>query len=115
MSGFEQRDRPRLAVMPAAVAGRDRRESAEFYPDYDRHQGRCCLSPVRVPAIWYSFCRNANAEKTAIHCYLCTHWHIRFTRMPSFEAPWMQRSELGRKIPVDLEADAHFDECRSCP
>jgi len=28
---------------------------------------------------------------------------------------WMQRSELGRKIPVDLEADAHFDECRSCP
>ena len=34
MSGFEQRDRPRLAVMPAAVAGRDRRESAECYADY---------------------------------------------------------------------------------
>ena len=25
--------------MPAAVAGRDRREFAEFYADYDRHQG----------------------------------------------------------------------------
>jgi len=41
------------AVMPAAAAGRDRRESAECYADYGRHQGRCCLSPVRVPAIWY--------------------------------------------------------------
>ena len=40
---------------------------------------------------------------------------MQFTHMPSFGAPWMQRSELGRKIPVDLEADAHFDECRSCP
>ena len=39
MSGFEQRDRPALAGMPAAVAGRDRREFAEFYADYDRHQG----------------------------------------------------------------------------
>jgi hypothetical protein len=40
---------------------------------------------------------------------------IRFTHMPSFGPPWLQRSELGRKIPVDLEADAHFDEYRSCP
>jgi len=24
-------------------------------------------------------------------------------------------SELGWEIPVDLKADAHFDECRSCP
>jgi hypothetical protein len=24
-------------------------------------------------------------------------------------------SELGRQIPVDLQADAHFDESRSCP
>jgi 5-methyltetrahydropteroyltriglutamate--homocysteine methyltransferase len=39
MKGFEQRDRPALAGMPAAVAGRDRREFAEFYADYDRHQG----------------------------------------------------------------------------
>ena len=39
MSGFEQRDRPQQAGMPAAVAGRDRREFAEFYADYDRHQG----------------------------------------------------------------------------
>ena len=39
MSGFEQRDRPADAGMPAAVAGRDRREFAEFYADYDRHQG----------------------------------------------------------------------------
>jgi len=39
MSGFEQRDRPAHAGMPAAVAGRDRREFAEFYTDYDRHQG----------------------------------------------------------------------------
>jgi len=39
MSGFEQRDRPGHAGMPAAVAGRDRREFAEFYADYDRHQG----------------------------------------------------------------------------
>ena len=39
MSGFEQRDRPAHAGMPAAVAGRDRREFAEFYADYDRHQG----------------------------------------------------------------------------
>ena len=39
MSGFEQRDRPEQAGMPAAVAGRDRREFAEFYADYDRHQG----------------------------------------------------------------------------
>jgi 5-methyltetrahydropteroyltriglutamate--homocysteine methyltransferase len=39
MSGFEQRDRPAYAGMPAAVAGRDRREFAEFYADYDRHQG----------------------------------------------------------------------------
>jgi 5-methyltetrahydropteroyltriglutamate--homocysteine methyltransferase len=39
MSGFEQRDRPARAGMPAAVAGRDRREFAEFYADYDRHQG----------------------------------------------------------------------------
>jgi hypothetical protein len=31
MSGFEQRDRPGHAGMPAAVAGRDRREFAEFY------------------------------------------------------------------------------------
>src|SRR5260370_1181864 len=27
----------------------------------------------------------------------------------------MQRSEFGREIPVDLEADADFDESRSCP
>lgn len=39
MSGFEQRDRPEQAGMPVAVAGRDRREFAEFYADYDRHQG----------------------------------------------------------------------------
>jgi len=39
MSGFEQRDRPAQAGMPAAVAGRDRREFADFYADYDRHQG----------------------------------------------------------------------------
>ena len=39
MSGFEQRDRPAHAGMPVAVAGRDRREFAEFYADYDRHQG----------------------------------------------------------------------------
>jgi hypothetical protein len=26
-----------------------------------------------------------------------------------------QRSELGRQIAVDLEADADFDECRGCP
>jgi 5-methyltetrahydropteroyltriglutamate--homocysteine methyltransferase len=39
MSGFEQRDRPAHAGMPMAVAGRDRREFAEFYADYDRHQG----------------------------------------------------------------------------
>ena len=39
MSGFEQRDRPAQAGMPAAVAGRDRREFAEFYAGYDRHQG----------------------------------------------------------------------------
>ncbi len=39
MSGFTQRDRPARAGMPAAVAGRDRREFAEFYADYDRHQG----------------------------------------------------------------------------
>ncbi len=39
MSGFEQRDRPAHAGMPLAVAGRDRREFAEFYADYDRHQG----------------------------------------------------------------------------
>jgi 5-methyltetrahydropteroyltriglutamate--homocysteine methyltransferase len=39
MNGFEQRDRPEQAGMPAAVAGRDRREFAEFYADYDRHQG----------------------------------------------------------------------------
>jgi 5-methyltetrahydropteroyltriglutamate--homocysteine methyltransferase len=39
MSGFEQRDRPGHAGMPAAAAGRDRREFAEFYADYDRHQG----------------------------------------------------------------------------
>ena len=24
-------------------------------------------------------------------------------------------SKLGRQIAVDLEADAHFDQCRSCP
>ena len=24
-------------------------------------------------------------------------------------------SELGWEMPVDLKADAHFDECRSCP
>jgi len=39
MSGFTQRDLPARAGMPAAVAGRDRREFAEFYADYDRHQG----------------------------------------------------------------------------
>jgi 5-methyltetrahydropteroyltriglutamate--homocysteine methyltransferase len=39
MSGFEQRDRSEQAGMPVAVAGRDRREFAEFYADYDRHQG----------------------------------------------------------------------------
>jgi hypothetical protein len=39
MSGFEQRDRPEQAGMPVAVARRDRREFAEFYADYDRHQG----------------------------------------------------------------------------
>src|SRR6266699_7079536 len=27
----------------------------------------------------------------------------------------MQRSEFGREIPVDLEADTDFDESRSCP
>jgi hypothetical protein len=24
-------------------------------------------------------------------------------------------SKLGREIAVDLKADAHFNECRSCP
>ena len=38
LSGFEQRG-PREAGMPAAVVGRDRREFAEFYADYDRSQG----------------------------------------------------------------------------
>jgi 5-methyltetrahydropteroyltriglutamate--homocysteine methyltransferase len=39
MSGFEHRERPGDAGMPAAVAGRDRREFAAFYADYDRSQG----------------------------------------------------------------------------
>jgi len=39
MSGFEQRDRPGHGGMPAAIVGRDRREFAEFYGEYDRHQG----------------------------------------------------------------------------
>jgi 5-methyltetrahydropteroyltriglutamate--homocysteine methyltransferase len=38
LSGFEQR-RTRDTGMPAAVVGRDRREFAEFYADYDRSQG----------------------------------------------------------------------------
>jgi 5-methyltetrahydropteroyltriglutamate--homocysteine methyltransferase len=37
LSGFEQRGRSE-AGMPAAVVGRDRREFAEFYADYDRSQ-----------------------------------------------------------------------------
>lgn len=39
MSGFEQRNRPSDGGMPAAIVGRDRREFAEFYREYDRHQG----------------------------------------------------------------------------
>jgi 5-methyltetrahydropteroyltriglutamate--homocysteine methyltransferase len=38
LSGFEQRGQSE-AGMPAAVVGRDRREFAEFYADYDRTQG----------------------------------------------------------------------------
>src|SRR5262249_27587732 len=38
LSGFEQRGRSETG-MPAAVVGRDRREFAEFYADYDRSQG----------------------------------------------------------------------------
>jgi 5-methyltetrahydropteroyltriglutamate--homocysteine methyltransferase len=38
LSGFEQRN-PHEIGMPAAVVGRDRREFAEFYADYDRSQG----------------------------------------------------------------------------
>jgi 5-methyltetrahydropteroyltriglutamate--homocysteine methyltransferase len=38
LSGFEQRN-PHAAGMPAAVVGRDRREFAEFYADYDHSQG----------------------------------------------------------------------------
>jgi 5-methyltetrahydropteroyltriglutamate--homocysteine methyltransferase len=38
LSGFEQRG-PSETGMPAAVVGRDRREFAEFYADYDRSQG----------------------------------------------------------------------------
>jgi hypothetical protein len=113
MSGFEQRDRPRHAVMRRSPAG----TAANLQSSIRIMIGikAVAVFPRTRPGDMVSFCRNANAEKTAIHCYLCTHWHIRFTHMPSFEAPWMQRSELGRKIPVDLEADADFDECRSCP
>ena len=39
VSGFEQRGRPSHAGMPAAIVGRDRHEFAEFYAEYDRHQG----------------------------------------------------------------------------
>jgi 5-methyltetrahydropteroyltriglutamate--homocysteine methyltransferase len=38
LSGFEQRQTQETG-MPAAVAGRDRREFAEFYADYDKSQG----------------------------------------------------------------------------
>jgi 5-methyltetrahydropteroyltriglutamate--homocysteine methyltransferase len=38
LSGFEQRATQETG-MPAAVAGRDRREFAEFYADYDKSQG----------------------------------------------------------------------------
>jgi 5-methyltetrahydropteroyltriglutamate--homocysteine methyltransferase len=38
LSGFEQR-KSQDTGMPAAVLGRDRREFAEFYADYDRNQG----------------------------------------------------------------------------
>jgi 5-methyltetrahydropteroyltriglutamate--homocysteine methyltransferase len=38
LSGFEQR-KSQDTGMPAAVVGRDRREFAEFYVDYDRSQG----------------------------------------------------------------------------
>jgi 5-methyltetrahydropteroyltriglutamate--homocysteine methyltransferase len=38
LSGFEQR-KSQDTGMPAAVVGRDRREFAEFYADYDRSQG----------------------------------------------------------------------------
>jgi hypothetical protein len=27
----------------------------------------------------------------------------------------LRELELGRQVAVDFEADAHFDECRSCP
>ncbi len=39
LSGFEQHERPDGIGMPAAVVGRDRREFADFYADYDRNQG----------------------------------------------------------------------------
>jgi 5-methyltetrahydropteroyltriglutamate--homocysteine methyltransferase len=38
LSGFEQRQTQETG-MPAAVVGRDRREFAEFYADYDKSQG----------------------------------------------------------------------------
>jgi 5-methyltetrahydropteroyltriglutamate--homocysteine methyltransferase len=52
LSGFEQRGQSE-AGMPAAVVGRDRREFAEFYADYDRTQGfsgmsgRVLSGPIR--------------------------------------------------------------------
>jgi 5-methyltetrahydropteroyltriglutamate--homocysteine methyltransferase len=39
LSGFEQHEPHGQVGMPAAVVGRDRREFADFYADYDRNQG----------------------------------------------------------------------------
>jgi 5-methyltetrahydropteroyltriglutamate--homocysteine methyltransferase len=39
LSGFERRASDQNSVMPASVHGRDRREFAEFYAEYDKSQG----------------------------------------------------------------------------
>ncbi len=60
--------------------------------------------------------KRERGEKRNSICPVRPFWQYDSLICRSFGAPWMQRSELGRKIPIDpLEADAHFDECRSCP
>jgi hypothetical protein len=79
------------------------------------NDGALMLSPrMRIAADTVSFRRNANAGKTQFN-FPCAPIDTHDSVICQVSGRLGFNSELGWEIPVDLKADAHFDEGRCSP
>jgi hypothetical protein len=105
-----------IELISSAAANCDHRERLEF--------PFLCTNVAKGVAIWYEPYPDAqidaDIEQYRKHMgpnsfYAKAPRRIYAIRCRPRAAAGAHSSKLGREIAVDLKADAHFDECRSCP